>query len=64
MKMRRVIVQVEIETDAKVAHLKLATLALPGGPKGAGSHSTFYLDVNRVNVIRESTKPRKRKRKA
>lgn len=59
MKSRRVIVQFEIETDVSRAALERATIrvAVPGNIR--------YIEKVRVNVVRESTKPRgKKKEKA
>jgi len=53
MKMRRVLVQIEIETNAPIAALKRATLTVH-----EGSPTLKYLEANRVNVIRESKKKR------
>lgn len=79
-KMRRVVVEVELETDASIAELRKATLMIPLGvvssktvkagkplevietPSHVEMHSLrrtlHYVEKNRVNVIRDSKKPR------
>jgi hypothetical protein len=59
MKMRRVVVTFEVETDVPIAALRAATLFVSGHPGSA----VRYVERNTVNVIRASAKPRKAKGK-
>lgn len=56
MKLRRVIVQFEVETDVALVDLRKATMrvTVPGRIR--------YVEKNRVNVVRESTAARKQKK--
>ena len=79
MRMRRVIVTFEVETNVSIADLKAATITVPYRGKRdwhlkrdrndkrsvdailrefPDSPIVHYLESNRVNVIRESTKKR------
>lgn len=79
MKMRRVLIQFEVETNVSIPLLKAATITIPHRGRNAWHLKrdrndqksvdaivrnypedpiVHYLESNRVNVIRESTKKR------
>jgi len=60
MKMRRVIVTIEVETDGPMSLLKQATLRLPNIE--VGRFTIRYLEQAKVNTIRPSAKARGKKK--